>query len=180
MLRWAKSHMIRLRGYVLTLLNIRFMQPFTQPSIADTWVVTHSSFIEWFAGACVYCSLQVIVLLWCWILTIVGVMHNYTRGWNEVVWLGSPLQPYTTLQLLLPRLVDRFMFYRIYLFLYFYFFPWHLFTKTIGCIFLYSVNKIHPLDLLHQECIVTVAYTWNHRQVTICTSAPLVNPLLTY
>ena len=38
--------MIRLRGYVLTLLNIRFMQLFTQPSIADTWVVIRSSFIE--------------------------------------------------------------------------------------------------------------------------------------
>ena len=45
--------MIRLRGYILTLLNIRFMQRFTQPSIADTWVVTCSSFIECFAGSCV-------------------------------------------------------------------------------------------------------------------------------
>ena len=35
--------MIRLRGYELMLLNIRFMQLFTQPSIADTWVVTRSS-----------------------------------------------------------------------------------------------------------------------------------------
>ena len=53
----------RLRGYIINLLNIRFMQLFTQPSMAVTWVVTRSSFIEWFAGSCVYCSLQVLVLL---------------------------------------------------------------------------------------------------------------------
>ena len=35
----------------------------TQSFIADTWVVTRSSFIEWLAGASVYCSLQVLVLL---------------------------------------------------------------------------------------------------------------------
>ena len=41
----------------------RFMQLSTQPFIADTWVVTSSSFTERFAGACVYCSLQVLVFL---------------------------------------------------------------------------------------------------------------------
>ena len=35
----------KVTGLCFTLLNIRFMQLFTQPSIADTWVVTRSSFI---------------------------------------------------------------------------------------------------------------------------------------
>ena len=80
------------------------MQLFTQPSIADTWVVTRSSFIEWFAGSlCLLAHYRVLMLLYCWILTIVRVMHNYIWGWRwGGVWLGSPLQPYTTLQLLLP------------------------------------------------------------------------------
>ena len=69
------------------------MQLSTQSFIADTWVVTGSSFIEWFAGSCVYCSLQVLVftahyrsLCYCnaefW--TILVVMHNYT--WGKMRW----------------------------------------------------------------------------------------------
>ena len=38
MLRRAKSCMKRLRGYTFSLLNIRFMQLFPQPSMAVTWV----------------------------------------------------------------------------------------------------------------------------------------------
>ena len=39
------------------------MQLSTQSFNADTWVVTRSSFTERIAGACVYCLLQVLVLL---------------------------------------------------------------------------------------------------------------------
>ena len=41
------------------------MQLSTEPFIADTWVVTRSYFSERLAGACVHCSLQVLVLLQC-------------------------------------------------------------------------------------------------------------------
>ena len=36
----------KVTGLYFYLLNIRFMQLFTQPSMAVTWVVTRSSFIE--------------------------------------------------------------------------------------------------------------------------------------
>ena len=36
----------KVTGIVFNLLNIRFMPLFTQPSMAVTWVVTRSSFIE--------------------------------------------------------------------------------------------------------------------------------------
>ena len=38
---------------------LRLMQLSTQSFIADTWVVTRSSFTERFSGGCVYCSLRI-------------------------------------------------------------------------------------------------------------------------
>ena len=40
------------------------------------------------------------------------------------------------------------------------FIPWHLFTVTIGCILLYSVDKIHPIAQVHTSPAQSTELVW--------------------